>query len=114
MTTATATAIRPGYNLSIEITYLLGERFPEVSEAVEGLDQPVTYIVEFQPGCRLAFGRLARDLRGKRGSVLYVYPRQHGKRWVELVDAREVAALAKAMDDVVQDDRLRRVVKARG
>lgn len=112
MTTATAT--RPGYNFSIEITYLLGERFPEVSQAVEDLDQPVTYVIEFQPGRRLGFDRLARDLRGKKGSVLYVYPRKNGKRWVELVEAREVATIARAMDDVVQDAHLRRAVKAQG
>ncbi|MFD5050451.1 hypothetical protein [Streptomyces tendae] len=112
----TSTTInRPGYNYSIEITDLLAEQFPELNaKTLKKLDQAATPIIEFAPGRTISFRRLTRDLRGHKGKAVTVYPRKNGKRWVELVDAADIAALARTLDDVVEDARVRKAVKAKG
>ncbi|MFH8346769.1 hypothetical protein [Streptomyces sp. NPDC018045] len=83
-------------------------------QELAGLDQAATAVVRFRPGRRVSFGQLAADLREKRGQAVYVYPRKRGQRWVELVEARRVASLAQDLEDLLQDCRLRRAVKATG
>ncbi|MER5441144.1 hypothetical protein [Streptomyces sp. NPDC002790] len=106
---------RPGYNYTIEITDLLAGRIPELNAKIlKKLDQPTTPIIEFAPGRTISFRRLTRDLRGIKGQAVTVYPRKNGKRWVELVDAADIAALARNLDDLVEDARVRKAVKAKG
>ncbi|UFQ16395.1 MULTISPECIES: hypothetical protein [Streptomyces] len=106
---------RPGYNYSTEVTSALTDRFPELNaKALKKLDQPTMAVIEFIPGHTISFRRLVRDLRGVKGQVVTVHPTRQGKRWVELVDAAEVSALARTLDDLVEDARARKAVKATG
>ncbi|MFI1796373.1 hypothetical protein ACH427_03285 [Streptomyces sp. NPDC020379] len=104
---------RPGYSITIEITELLHDQFPELdNRAVEHLGQGATPIVEFTPGRRFDFGRLARDLKRHHGRAVYVYPRRGGLRWVELVDAHEIAMAAQVMGGLARDLQERKRAKA--
>ncbi|RLV10214.1 hypothetical protein CTZ27_03035 [Streptomyces griseocarneus] len=96
---------RPGYRITIEISGHVQEQVPELdAQAIAGLDaQEVVPVVEFEPRRRLGFRSLARDLGRHRGQVVYIYPGRGGRRWVELRDAQDIAAVATTADELAKD-----------